>query len=150
MRPHSSAPVCARQGMDGKVDTMKLRCDFVTNSSSSSFILARKGELNERQKKAIIDYVEREFLGKRVLAPGDTDDDIDRVDEEECLDFEYYADRRNKVKQALENGSGIYTGWMSFECSDSIAGVYEKIWDLLERNADTTWDFQTIDGDLSY
>ena len=30
---------------------MKVRMDFVTNSSSSSFILARTSKLNEKQKK---------------------------------------------------------------------------------------------------
>ena len=41
---------------------MKTRSDFVTNSSSSSFIIARSEELTEKQKDAILDFVTKNFL----------------------------------------------------------------------------------------
>ena len=55
---------------------MKIRTDFVTNSSSSSFIIARDEELSQTLKDVIINFVLEEMLGKKMLAPGSTEDQI--------------------------------------------------------------------------
>ena len=55
---------------------MKIRTDFVSNSSSSSFVLARKGGLNEKQKEAVIRYVEEHMMGKP-LPPMEEGEDLD-------------------------------------------------------------------------
>ena len=38
---------------------MKIRKDYITNSSSSNFMIGRKDDLTEDQKNKIIDFVKK-------------------------------------------------------------------------------------------
>jgi hypothetical protein len=126
-------------------NNMKLRSDFVTNSSSSSFVISRKGELTEKQKAAVISYVEEKMLGKKLLSPDSTEEEIERALEEECIDEEYH----DQIREALKNGETVYSGWIDFEESDYHYGkLLENLWQALEESDDG--GFNTIDGDLSY
>ena len=58
---------------------MKIRTDYVTNSSSSSFILARKEELSEAQKEAVLGYVARKMLGNAILTPSSSEEEIQKT-----------------------------------------------------------------------
>lgn len=126
---------------------MKIRTDFVTNSSSSSFILARNSELNSRQKEEIVKYVERELLGTPVLTPGSTEEEISKVFEENW-DF-HDEDIQQEVRKALTEGKTIYSEMIVFdECEYSYAELFEGLWKVMkECGADS---FTTINDDLSY
>lgn len=126
---------------------MKARMDFVTNSSSSSFILARKPGMSEKQKEAVIQFVEKELLGKEILTPESTEEEIQEVFEEEEWGY-FNEDRQKEIREALKSGKSIYSGWVSFEGDYDYAEMLEKVWKLMEENSDG--DFIAIDDDLSY
>lgn len=126
---------------------MKIRTDFVTNSSSSSFILARNSEMNEKQKEEILKYVEENFLGDPVLTPESSEEEIQKLFED---DWEFRDEETQELtRKALREGKSIYSGCVCFEESDyDYADVFEKIWDIMKNNGDD--DFVEIDCDLSY
>ena len=126
---------------------MKTRMDFVTNSSSSSFILAHKPGMSEKQKEAVIQFVEKELLGKEILTPESTEEEIQEVFEEEEWGY-FNEDRQKEIREALKSGKSIYSGWVSFEGGYDYAEMLEKVWKLMEENSDG--DSIAIDDDLSY
>ena len=121
---------------------VKIRLDFVTNSSSSSFLVALKGEFTQKQKNAIADYIIEKILGEKILEPGATEEKIQEVSDD------YYKVEENidEIKQALSEGKSIYTGDVVYEPDvNQYSDILEEVWSILEGSD----NFEVIDDDLS-
>lgn len=117
---------------------MKYRSDYVTNSSSNSFLLARKGGLSREQKEKIAAWAEEEFLGSLRVTPGDRDG-WEELAAKQGLGKETVAEG----VRLLEEGYSLWAGQM--ECFFDGTGLYESFWSQLEGDgfhllAQGLWD----------
>lgn len=122
---------------------MKFRTDFVTNSSSSSFIVAKKDGFSEVQVSEILKYVE-EIMGDKVLTPQSTEEEIDKYFEDGCFSTE----EEKRIRKALSEGKNIYVGNIDFEmCEIAYGEVYQNLWEKLGKDKN---NFEEIDTDINY
>lgn len=119
---------------------MKIRKDYVTNSSSANYVLAFKSgkpkELNQKQKEAICEYVSRMILNGDIL-------------EGEELEDRIYGPHTDEIMAASEAGKEIMVRRVSFECAeDSVEEIYKDLIRIIEQNSDG--DIEILDADLDY
>jgi len=123
---------------------MKIRIDFVTNSSSSSFLLAKKGsgEISKEGRDKLVDLLLQNFLKLNI---------IDDVSSENIAEHEYF-EYRDQVsikagQKALQEGFQIGEGHVSYEESEW------KLTELLDETLkilDSEENYSVVDGDVRY
>lgn len=108
---------------------MKVRTDFITNSSSSSFIVARKNELSDKQKAAIIQFVEENFLGEKILSPESSEEEITMVIEHESLEYD-----EKSIRKALKQGQSIYLGYVAYDDGEyRMSDLFQDFWKAFSK-----------------
>lgn len=122
---------------------MKLTSDYVTNSSSANFILARKGKLTKNQIQKLIKCIESEFLGEMVLKRDASEEEIQNFLNDSYLNEE----QEQLVRDELKKGKDIYEGTVTFEEAEyNIGTIYDNVWTALEDEDNINF----IKGDLDY
>jgi len=123
---------------------MKIRIDFVTNSSSSSFLLARKGngEISKEGRDKLVDLLVKDFIDLSII------DDIttENLAEHEGIE---YRDRSviERARTALSDGFELGEGVVVYEGSDyTLSEMFEKMLNILGEEE----NYRIVDGDLSY
>lgn len=131
---------------------MKIRLDYVTNSSSSSFLIARKNELSEKQKEQLLEFAEN-LLGKKIAGTKEELDnyyirncDAELDENGEISKYSWYYNEYQKALDAINKGFVIYQGRVSFEEDYAIYRTYRHLFCAMDDNE----NYIAIKTDLSY
>ncbi|MBQ3514561.1 MAG: hypothetical protein IJA32_12335 [Lachnospiraceae bacterium] len=89
--------------------------------------------------------VEERFLGKPILTPDSTEEEI-----EKCFNEYYFSEEEEEdIRRALKSGEAVYWGEVCYaRAEDELAEIYLRIWNKLEKIESK--NFKIIDGELGY
>ena len=126
---------------------MKYRLDFVTNSSSSSFIYAYKGEVPDKVKMDLGEIILRELLGERVLTKDSSEEEIKKYFYDNYIED---TEGQERIRKCLEKGQDIYSGCVDFEFADgSLKDYFDLAIKVLRENSEPD-GFTSIETNFDY
>jgi len=124
---------------------MKIRLDFVTNSSSSSYLLARKGngELSKAGREKLADLLIKRFLGDMETYEGLTAENIESHEDFPYDDGEVF----DAAKSALKDGFEVVQGYIESDNAENmLTSLLEDVFAVLREEA----NYRVLDDELGY
>ena len=120
---------------------MKIRSDFVTNSSSSSFIIAAKKTLTDEQKNIIIQYIENIMFQNKIASTKEELDEFWEIfyginTKDNYNQNDWYYDEYCNALQNIENGFSLYITDLNIDINEIITKLSSDTNKLYIINSD--------------
>lgn len=122
---------------------MKIRTDFVTNSSSSSFIVAKKHKLSQNDEHVIAQWAIDQMLGNECIVAADAEDRDTKIED---LGHEFYYNDSNPLTDENTDGYDVYANSSVDFDYISMNEVFSDFFDMIK----TLDGFKVIEDDIHY